>query len=90
MWAITQRTKASIMTERGPRVDRGYVRAVRWEHGIGKGRWRKALLAVHRDRLGDLDGSLRIRRLYLVVSSRYKLEYAGTPRGAQEIYEAAR
>lgn len=81
---IYSRHRASLCTRSGAGVDEGHVKGTRWEWGIGKGQWKRAVKKAARE-LG-MEG--HTRATYLLVGSRYTVKYDGTKTAASQLYES--
>lgn len=81
---IYPKQRANLSTRLGPGFDEGRVQAKRWEWGIGKGQWKRAVKGAARE-LG-MEG--QTRAIYLVVVSRYSVKYDGTKYTANQLYES--
>ncbi len=63
----------------------GRVNGVRWEWGVGKGRWARGARRLKRE--SSLKG--KFRTIYLLVGSRYSYDLSGREQDARTLYEYA-
>lgn len=80
---VYSRHRTSLSTRSGAGVNEGTVKGTRWEWGIGKGQWKRAVKRAARE-LG-MEG--HTRATYLLVCSRYRIGYNGKA-AASQLYES--
>ena len=83
---VRSRTRTSLSTRLGGRIDEGKVKARRWEWGFGKGQWKRRAKRDAREL--DMDGSARA--IYFLVGAFYRVEYTGSKHTANLLYESIR
>lgn len=84
VWAIISRQRKALSTRLGYSVDSGQMHGHRWEWGVGKGRWKRAL----KKDAQALGCAGHCRAIYFVVGSYYTFKYTGTGRAINALYEA--
>ena len=83
LYAIIHRQHSSKRTSTGYSGSHGEVKAQRWEWGIGKGRWKRQ--ARKAAQVFDMEGHVRV--VFFGIGSYYRLNYTGTARAADLLYD---
>lgn len=83
---IYSRHHVSLETRYGSFDDYGRIRGSRWEWGIGKGQWKRRVKKAAQ--VFGMEGHAYAG--YFIIGSYYRLDYEGTRRGAELLYEEIR